>query len=630
MQYGKKKNKSFDIKLSDKRILSKILEDPDEMFEDEARHNKSLTCKKKQHLQLTEIPSSSYPNFSFFYSFLNTLSLYPQVFTYFAAQAKIIKIIIPHSPRLVKISSHSTHFNDSISSKTILQEYSATPEPASHRPSIKVTSYDEKKIPNSQRFSTMLNSGQIGQIKSYPGSRIVNFDKNLTELQRKFNEITINSVNVSRDNLKEFLNKRYPEEVTESLVKWVFHGVSFNYEAWLADLQKFFSLPDEKHIKLAFDLYDFNKDKFICNRDTFYAIGLDKDRIFSQDLVKIRSQFLVKINEPEIIKSRGTKVTTLNKLKSISETHKPRYPITLSGQPEALNIEDFCKIKFELGKPHIILDFAEYITGISNLFYIHSAHQKTFYRKKSEDIALKLAYKPRLREKLQNTGKLRYYQELAIALKYFHPSTSEVLLEKFSEMICKSYTECKLLSLTSISAVWPKIFGIDNLFINQSLYHILAGPENGNIDKTRFLKKIRDLFDEENQNRFAFSIYDQNQDGAITCDEIDQFLKTLTEGSFIYKECLIFANEFIASIFGKRHKPVTKIEYPMFCEFVPKSILINEFMSSFLSREVQNRKNLSFLPINELTKSEIGMFAAYNHLHKEIELGEVKADHLKT
>lgn len=67
----------------------------------------------------------------------------------------------------------------------------------------------------------------------------------------------------------------------------------------------------------------------------------------------------------------------------------------------------------------------------------------------------------------------------------------------------------------------------------------------------------------------------------------------------------------------------------MFCEFVPKSILVDEFMSSFLLREGQNRKNLSFLPINELSKSEIGMFAAFNHLHKEIELGEVKADHLK-
>lgn len=544
MQHGKKKNKSYDIKFSDTRILSKILEDPDEMFEDESRHNKSLTCKKKKYLQLPEIPSSSYPNFSFFYSFLNTLSLYPQIFTYFISQAKIIKIIMHHSPRLVKISSHATNFNDSISSKALLPEYSATPEPASHRPSIKVTSYNEKNIQNSQRFSTVLNSGQIGQMKGYPGSRILHFDKSLTELERKFNEITGNSVNVSRDNLKEFLNKRYPEEITEALVKWVFHGVSFNYDAWLADLQNFFSLPDEKHIKLAFDLYDFNKDKFVCNHDAFHAIGLDKDRIFSQDLVKIRSQFLVKVNEPEVAKSRGTKVTALNKLKSMSEIHKPRYPSTLHGQPEALNIEDFCKIKFELGKPHIIIDFAEYISGISNLFYLHSAHQKTFYRKKSEDIALKLAYKPRLREKLQSKGKLRYYQELAIALKFFHPSASEVLLDKFSEMICGSYTECKLLSFTSISAVWPRLFGVDNLFINQSLYHILAGPENGNIDKVRFLKKIRDLFDvinmqEENQNHFAFSIYDQNQDGAITCDEIDQFLKTLKEGSFIYKECLM-------------------------------------------------------------------------------------------
>lgn len=40
-------------------------------------------------------------------------------------------------------------------------------------------------------------------------------------------------------------------------------------------------------------------------------------------------------------------------------------------------------------------------------------------------------------------------------------------------------------------------------------------------------------------NQFAFSIYDRNQDGLITCEEINEFFESLNERSFIYKECLM-------------------------------------------------------------------------------------------
>lgn len=87
------------------------------------------------------------------------------------------------------------------------------------------------------------------------------------------------------------------------------------------------------------------------------------------------------------------------------------------------------------------------------------------------------------------------------------------------------------------------------------------------------------------------------------------------------------ANEFIASIFGKRVKPVNRIEFSKFCEMVPKSILVQvsgrkEFKSALLAKG-DKRKNLSFCEIEQLGNEEIEYFLGYSHLNKKIELGEV-------
>lgn len=90
------------------------------------------------------------------------------------------------------------------------------------------------------------------------------------------------------------------------------------------------------------------------------------------------------------------------------------------------------------------------------------------------------------------------------------------------------------------------------------------------------------------------------------------------------------ANEFIASIFGKRVKPVTRIEFEKFEEMIPKSIFAQvlyskEFRKALLSLE-DNRKNLSFCKVDELAEDEVEFFLGFSHLNKKIELGEVTSD----
>lgn len=92
------------------------------------------------------------------------------------------------------------------------------------------------------------------------------------------------------------------------------------------------------------------------------------------------------------------------------------------------------------------------------------------------------------------------------------------------------------------------------------------------------------------------------------------------------------ANEFIASIFGKRVTPVNKIEFEKFEEMIPKSIFAQvvykkEFRNALLNCE-ERRKNLSFCRVEELSKEEFDYFSGFSHLNKKIELGEVTSDNV--
>jgi hypothetical protein len=253
-------------------------------------------------------------------------------------------------------------------------------------------------------------------------------------------------------------------------------------------------LPDEKHTRMAFEIYDFNKDKFICNSDTFYGIKIDTNRLFSTDFIKIQKLFDEKAHNISEVKEQVNKpVNILYKFKHIKEERKSRALYHPPGKPESLNFEEFSRIVFEFNKPKIIIDILEYLTGsqISD----QSANNSAKTRENSEEIAEKMMKNSEFRDKMSKTNNFDYYIQLFNSLRFFHPDHRKIILDKFKEMQCPSYYDRKLLSLNSISKAWPNIFGIDSKFINESFYMTLTGHDRRDITKLSFINKIKEIFD---------------------------------------------------------------------------------------------------------------------------------------
>ena len=179
---------------------------------------------------------------------------------------------------------------------------------------------------------------------------------------------------------------------------------------------------------------------------------------------------------------------------SAEEEIKFKVPHVHQSKPEALNLENFLKIRFHYKMPQVIQDIINYLTDLDvSDWNIESIGQAK--RKKSEDIIEEMVMSFDLREKLQTDPKLPYYKELEKAMVQFLPNTCKLLLEKYSEFAYTYKSKIKEeISKPSIIEKWPKYFGINNTYISQSFYNYLSGPKNLNITKITYLTSIQLLF----------------------------------------------------------------------------------------------------------------------------------------
>jgi Ca2+-binding EF-hand superfamily protein/phage pi2 protein 07 len=348
------------------------------------------------------------------------------------------------------------------------------------------------------------------------------------------------------DSFKEFLNLRYPAEMTEVMLRWLYHGLSVNFEGWVQDMQKFINFSQEKHARVAFELFDFNRDRYICTADAFHIISLNNSIIFDQDIVRIRQAFIQK-TQNELNSARMSarkKKNTKNKaFTSAEDENKFKVPSIHPSKPEALTLEDFLKVQFPLSKPQIIIDIIKYLTGF-DLVEFNQESIKQIKRKRSEEIVEEMILSPELREKAANDPRIFYYRDLENAMTSFSLPNAKSLLNKFNEMNIDGPSKLKEINYKSIIDYFPRYFGSDNPYILRSFHNLLSGPKNLNITKVSYLSALSLLFSvfstqDETSNFFAFSIYDQNQDGQITCEEINRFFETLNEKTLMYKECLM-------------------------------------------------------------------------------------------
>lgn len=504
------------------------MEDPQEALED---FNATSIFASKPSPKVSLLPSLyNDQNLDFFHDWLTQLLAYPSIYTFLVSEACSFKVLYTlHKRSQSSTATLSPKLNSISISKRSLLENPSPDDFSSNKPSLKPINL-EQKLNNPSRNSVISNAGQPHSRLSI--SKPTLFDKNSPEAAEKFKEIIGSGVNIAKENLKDYLSKRYPVEILDIILKWVHHGISVNYETWILDMQKFVALPDEKHLKMAFEIYDFNKDKLICSNDAFHAITCKENNFFSQDLVKIRGRFLQQGSEGLLV------VQTPGKAKNLSLKKQ----LVNAGRLEMLNFESFCKIKFAFGKPFIVFDIVNYLIGL-DLSEGKLARPHTNKRKDSAKIVKEMMYNPETRELLSTDKRFDYYLELETAMLSCNPIHLDLFLSNFNTLR-NSISPSQFLSQKSLSKSWAFYFGSENPYLLQSFYTFLAGKKNFNISTSRFLQKTTEIFEvffkqNEDLNYFSFCIYDKNKDGFISCDELKEFFLTLSQDCYIYKECLM-------------------------------------------------------------------------------------------
>lgn len=559
----KRKSESFDASILPRsQNLCKIDEAPNEKEDEEPLVFRKLSTHKIT-LGSTQIPTLPAivkdvhnEQVVFFHNFFTSLRSIPVLYKYFRDQAIKSEVISQlrtefESPRFsksryvstlnsprVKTTEEMTLELNLIQEEVLPQLTKAPSEMKPREPSRRLSSKDS------------LISNAIGPSK--PQIKLPVLDKNSSSLFEKFKQVagaidsTHKDYKLNWDSYKEYLALRYPPEMVELMLKWLYHGMSVSFEGWVIDVQKFINFPCEKHFKLAFELYDFNKDHYLCNTDVFHVMSLQNSLIFDNDIIRIRKAFEFKStnehNEPVSPKRKQIRKNN-EAFMTPEEEIKFKVPAVHLTKSEALTLDDFNKIQFLYERPQIIIDLVRYLTDL-DIGELNTEIVKVQKRKKSEEIVEEMIFNNEFRERLKEQNNYSYYADLETIMLMFPVNYPKLLFEKYNDMCISKSSKIIEISLNSISEKFPKYFGAENPYICSSFYNYLSGRKHLNITKTSYLTSLLLLFDvkltqEETQNEFAFSMYDRNQDGLITCEEINYFFSTVSESTFIYKECLM-------------------------------------------------------------------------------------------
>ena len=486
----RKKNKSVDVKFNYSYRLAKINEENSECSGDE-----DISHRKKGKILLPKLNEHPLENLNFYETWMYKLSKNPQVFKYFVRKAIAVRVL--RNLRSESFDGFSSDFSRNLSNLSNLSgltrinsERYESLENLNDSGRNSVNKETKNHIP---RVSVIVNSAITSLIKGISLHKLLSADKSTQSYIDRFKDITGTSNNLTRENLREYLNKRYAAETSESIIKWIYPGMSSNIENWILNMQKFVTLPDEKHLKFAFDLYDINKDHFICNSDAFNSILLDRSRNFTQDIIAITNKLEEKLkNDSKLVQTPQKTLTPVQQLRLIHEEKKLRLlPIY---KPDALNFDEFVTIRFSHSKPKVLIDVVEYVSGIE-ILETQTKVKTQRNRKNSEEIVREISESYKVRDEIQQDKDHKYFLELFSEMKKLGMEKAFLVLEKFNLMVCKEYGDLALVSMNSVKSAWPGIFVEDNEFVNFSFYQFLAGYENRDITKLAYLKKLQILFD---------------------------------------------------------------------------------------------------------------------------------------
>lgn len=132
--------------------------------------------------------------------------------------------------------------------------------------------------------------------------------------------MAINRIKLSKGKLRAFLSQRYKGKTAHKILK-VFDLINpIDYGNFCQQLDNLLNKSHKSLLKMAFNVYDFNNDKYICSLDLYALMksieGEDQlfDNSFSYDFCKI-SAFLENKR-----KKRGT--TNIDETKKINKIFK--------------------------------------------------------------------------------------------------------------------------------------------------------------------------------------------------------------------------------------------------------------------------------------------------------------------
>ncbi|OMJ82637.1 hypothetical protein SteCoe_16618 [Stentor coeruleus] len=437
---------------------------------------------------------------------------------------------------------------------------------------------DKKKRPNSKKRKAMSSKRVVLNKKK---QKLVGIFQSMCGMPNS----TLKSCRLTNYLFKCYLQKKFPVEMAEAMSKH-FDFKSANFEDFCLEMDRFILSSEERHFALCFDAFDFNKDKYICFQDTYTAIELRKDNIYDSDLIMIQEMFGMKVSgkipqkKAEPRKGRRMSVMSLSSELSAyeEEMKEKKIPYVHPDKPEALTFDDFQRIEFKT-KPQLLCNFFKHICNFDIEKFQEVLTPIIKSRKQSQDIIIERSQseEPHIIEEYD--PKTLYYKELEDAMGLFSIHETADLLKKFEILRDKSSPDFKTISKASMIENWPKLFGAKCDYISERYYKFFAGLKYVDVTKARFLKMIHSLTEDDLRPKiFAFEFYDERADGKITADEIYKFEQSLPVNTLIYEECYVIVNEFLASIFGKKLKPMPFIEFSYFNELIDSSLFYVEFM----------------------------------------------------
>lgn len=94
--------------------------------------------------------------------------------------------------------------------------------------------------------------------------------------------------------LKKYLCERYAEPIVEAMLNHIRIEFSGDFEDFTNMMNRIIFASDEVHLLVFMDIFDINKDKYICASDVFNIIQLDTTQSCTSDIALVSEQFNIK------------------------------------------------------------------------------------------------------------------------------------------------------------------------------------------------------------------------------------------------------------------------------------------------------------------------------------------------